>query len=277
MDILKEARAQFDYLVKTRRQFHTYPELSGKEYETVKYICKELEDMGIEYVDVEDGGIVGLIHGGKPGKTILMRADVDALPIMESPNNLAGAKVCVSQNAGVSHACGHDAHAAMLLAEAKILQANKDELNGNVVLCFERGEEGGGQIKNLLPYIEDVMKLSIDGCLATHVKWDVPAGQVSVEPGAVISGGLGFAIRLRGQSGHGSRPDMAHSVLDCFNAIYNHMNMIRMKQVHPSDVLTFSVGTVNCGTAFNIIPDELTFTGSIRTFNVAGAGEPFMK
>lgn len=277
MEILKESKKLFDYLVKVRRQFHANPELSGEEWETLKYIRKELDEMGIEYVEVEDGGIVGLIHGGEPGKTLLMRADVDALPIMENPKNLKGDKVCVSKNPGVSHACGHDAHAAMLLGEAKLLNAHKDELKGTIVLCFERGEEGGGQLRNLLPYIDEKMGLSIDGCVATHVKWDVPAGKVSVEPGAVIAGGIGFGFRLHGHAGHGSRPDAAHSVLDCFHAIYNHMNMIRMLHVAPNDILTFSVGTVQCGNAFNIIPDELTFEGSIRTYNVEDAGMPFMK
>ena len=165
----------------------------------------------------------------------------------------------------------------MLLAEAKILNEHRDEINGTIVLCFERGEEGGGQVENLLPYIVETMKLPIDTCIATHVKWDVEAGQISAEPGPVFSGGYGFTIRLHGLAGHGSRPDMAHSVLDCFNSIYNHMNMIRMKYVSPTDILTFSVGKVECGTAMNIVPDELTFAGTLRTFNVEGAGASFMK
>ena len=113
--------------------------------------------------------------------------------------------------------------------------------------------------------------------MATHVKWDVPVGTISAEPGAVFSGAYGFIIKLHGLAGHGSRPDLAHSVLDCFVNIYNHMNTLRMKYVSPTDVLTFSVGIVNCGTARNIVPDELTFGGSVRTFNVAGAGTPFME
>ena len=153
----------------------------------------------------------------------------------------------------------------------------RQELNGTIVLCFERGEEGGGQVKNLLPYVVETMGLHIDTCMATHVKWDVPTGTISAEPGAVFSGAYGFVIKLHGLAGHGSRPDMAHSVLDCFANIYNHMNMLRMKYVSPTDVLTFSVGTVQCGTARNIVPDELTFGGSVRTFNVEGAGVPFME
>ena len=165
----------------------------------------------------------------------------------------------------------------MLLAEAKILNENKEDLNGNIVLLFERGEEAGGNIRNLLPYAVETMKLKIDTCMATHVKWDVPTGTISAEPGAVFSGAYGFIIKLHGQAGHGSRPDLAHSVLDCFNNIYNHINMIRMKYVAPTDILTCSVGFVNCGTVRNIIPDELTFGGTIRTFNVDGAGAPFVK
>lgn len=277
MEIFDEAKKNFDYAVRIRRHMHEFPEVTGKEFETLKFIKSELDAFGIEHVEVPNGGIVGQIHGGKPGKTVLMRADMDALPILENTKNLSCDKVCVSKNCGVSHACGHDSHTAMLLTEAKILSEHKDELNGNIVLSFERGEEGGGHVANLLPYIVETMKLPIDTCIATHVKWDVPVGQISVEPGAVLAGGYGFCIRLHGLAGHGSRPDMAHSVLDCFNSIYNHVNMIRMKYVSPTDVLTFSIGKVECGTALNIVPDELTFAGTVRTFNVEGAGASFMK
>lgn len=276
MEILKLAQENYDYAVKLRREIHENPEISGVEFDTLKLIQRELDSMGIEYTVVPDGGIVGLIHGGKPGKMVLMRADMDALPIQENTMNLVGEKVSVSKNAGVSHACGHDAHTAMLLTEAKILNEHKDELNGDVVLCFEQGEEGGGQIANLLPYIVEEMKLPIQTCVATHVKWDVPVGTISAEPGAVISGGYGFRVKLNGLSGHGSRPDLGHSVLDCFHSIYSHMNMLRMKYVQPTDILTFSVGKVTCGTALNIIPDELVFEGTTRTFNIDEAGEPFM-
>ena len=151
MDILSEAKKNLDYTVRLRRQMHMYPEVTGKEFETVKFVDAELTKLGIEHVVVEDGGVVGQIHGKKPGKTVLLRADMDALPVEESEENVGHKKVCVSKNPGVCHACGHDAHTAMLLTEAKILNEHKEELNGNVVLCFERGEEAGGQIKNLLP------------------------------------------------------------------------------------------------------------------------------
>lgn len=276
MDILKLAQDKYDYAVKIRRHLHENPEVTSFEIHTLELIKNELTGMEIEWTEVPNGGIVGLIHGGRPGRTVLMRADMDALPIQESECNLSGKKVCVSKNPGVSHACGHDMHTAMLLAEAKILNEIKAELHGDVVLCFERGEEGGGQVANLLPYIVDEMKLPIDGCVATHVKWDVEVGKISAEPGPVIAGGYGFRVKLHGLSGHGSRPDLGHSVLDCFHSIYSHMNMNRIKYVAPTEVLTFSIGKVTCGTALNIIPDELVFEGTTRTYNIEGAGEPFM-
>lgn len=277
MEILNEAKKQYDYMVSVRRHLHEHPEVTGEEFETLKFINKELESMGIEHVEIENGGIIAQIHGAKPGKTVLLRADMDALPIGENPKNLACDKICLSKNPGVSHACGHDAHTAMLLAQAKILMEHRDELNGNVVLSFERGEEGGGQVRNLLPWVVEEAKIPVDTCYATHVKWDVKTGQISAEPGPVFAGAFGFQIKLHGLSGHGSRPDLAHSVLDCFNAIYNHMNTLRMKYVSPYDILTFAVGEVQCGTKRNIVPDELTFGGTIRTFNVDGAGAPFVE
>lgn len=276
MEILGEAQKNFEYAVKIRRYLHEHPEVTGEEFETVKWICRELEQLGISYTEVPDGGIIGQIHGGKPGKTVLLRADVDALPIMESSRNLGHDKVCVSKNPGVCHACGHDAHTAMLLTEAKILNEHREELNGNVVLCFERGEECGGQLRNLLPYLVETMKIHVDTCMATHVKWDVDTGKISAQPGAVMSGGYGFTIRIHGVGGHGSRPDLARSPLDCFHAIYSHMNMLRMNCVAPGEILTFSIGNVECGAARNVIPEELIFGGTVRTFNVEGAGQPFM-
>ena len=271
-ELLKEAHALEPQLQQWRRTLHRHPEVGFDLPHTKELVKKALTEMGYEPKDCGKAGIIALAGGKKPGKTILLRADMDALPIPEDSGEEFSSEV-----PGKMHGCGHDMHTAMLLGEAKILNEHKDELNGNIVLCFERGEEGGGQIANLLPYIVETMKLPIDTCIATHVKWDVPAGQVSAEPGAVFSGGYGFAIRLKGLAGHGSRPDLAHSVLDCFNSIYNHMNMIRMKYVSPTDILTFSVGSVHCGTAMNIVPDELVFDGTIRTFNVAGAGASFMK
>lgn len=277
MNIAEEAKKNYEYAVGIRRYLHEHPEPSGEEEKTAEFIAAELEKLGIEHVIVPDGGVIGRIYGAKPEKTVLLRADMDALPIQESEENLGHKKVCVSKNPGVCHACGHDAHTAMLLAEARILKEHCDELNGDIVLMFERGEEYGGQVRNLLPYLIEKLQVHVDTCMATHVKWDVDTGKISAQPGAVMSGGYGFTIRIVGHGGHGSRPDLACSPIDCFNAICCHMNLLRMTQVAPSEILTFSIGTVESGTARNVIPEDLTFGGTIRTFNVEGAGEPFVK
>ena len=183
MNILALAQAEFPETLRLRRHFHENPELSCREVNTIAFLEAYLKDLGIPTINVPDGGLLGIIDSGKPGKTLLMRADTDALPIAESPENLKGPKVCLSQVPGVSHACGHDGHMAMLLTAARILVSHKEAFAGKVVLCFERGEEESGDIQNLLPYIVKESGLTIDGCYATHVRWDCRQGKCPSPPG----------------------------------------------------------------------------------------------
>ena len=153
MDILHCAKELFPETVRLRRHFHENPEPSNEEIDTIAFLENDLKHLGIPTINVKDGGLLGIIDSGKPGKTLLMRADTDALPIMENPQNLKQAKCCVSKRPGYSHACGHDGHMAMLLTATRILQAHKDAFKGKILLCFERGEEESGDIQNLLPYL----------------------------------------------------------------------------------------------------------------------------
>lgn len=275
MHFIQEVADYKDYLAKIRRFIHEHPEVSGEEYKTVAFILNELKKMGITCLEVENGGVLGFING-RPGKTVLLRADIDALPIQEDLCNLRGPKVSVSRIPGVSHACGHDAHTAMLLTEAKILQAHKSELPGSVVLCFERGEEGTGNLKYIIEYLEQHPEIKIDTCFATHVRWDIPSGKIAVVEGAALAGAFGFDIRIQGCAGHGARPDLANSPIDCFVAIYNALNTVRMKQIDPFECLTFSVGTLTSGSRINIVPEMLEFSGTARFFSSERAGEPFI-
>ena len=143
MDILRPYEAQ---MIADRRWLHEHPELSGQETQTIDYIVKALEEMGLSIHIIPDGGVIAYIRGNKSGKTVMLRADIDALPIQEPTHNLSKERVCVSENDGVMHACGHDAHTAVLLTAGEVLNANKEELNGDVLLVFERGEEGGTNI-----------------------------------------------------------------------------------------------------------------------------------
>ena len=274
MDINKLVEANFQEAVVLRRYFHTHPEMSGKELKTVAYIDAYLQKLGIKSIVVENGGVLGVLDSGKKGKTLLIRSDIDALPIEENPNNLKQKKICCSPIKGLSHGCGHDCHMAMSLTAAKILAANKDAWQGSVVFCFERGEETGGNIRYLLPYLVNKSHLHIDGCYSTHVRWDIPAGKVMVMPGATMAGGFGFTIKLLGKFGHGARPDLAINPIDCFVAIYEDLKAFRL-QVDPREWLTYSIGQLEGGHTYNIIEGNLTFGGSCRFFNMEKAGSLF--
>lgn len=193
-----------------------------------------------------------------------MRADIDALPIDEDFCNLKGKKICVSKNAGVMHACGHDGHMAMLLTEAKILAEHKEEWEGKIILMFEEAEEMGERgIAPLLRYLRD-NRIHVDACFGTHVKWDLSAGKVGILYGSVMAGAYFFRVKIHGKSGHGSRPDMAHSPIECFVTIANELRAYRMRAVAPEESLTYSFGCVEGGHEPNIIPEELTFAGTAR-------------
>lgn len=244
MNILELARHEKNLVVGLRRYFHENPELSQKEFKTMDFIEKKLNGWGIETVRIPHGGIFGVLDSGKPGWTMLMRADIDALPIDEDSCNLKGKKICVSKNAGVMHACGHDGHMAMLLTEAKILAEHKEEWEGKIILMFEEAEEMGERgIAPLLRYLRD-NRIHVDACFGTHVKWDLSAGKVGILYGSVMAGAYFFRVKIHGKSGHGSRPDMAHSPIECFVTIANELRAYRMRAVAPEESLTYSFGCV---------------------------------
>ncbi|MBQ2991399.1 MAG: amidohydrolase [Clostridia bacterium] len=275
MNITERIRVFERQMIADRRRLHEHPELSGQEKETIDYIVSTLESLGMGIHIVPSGGVIGVLGKSQEGPCVLLRADVDALPIKESAQNANGKKGCVSKIEGVMHACGHDAHTAMLLCAARALASMKEEIQGCVLFVFERGEEKGGKgyLENLLPYIE--RNFSVDTCYATHVRWDIPSGKVAVMDGAVMAGGFGFDVEIRGQGGHGSRPDLAVSPVDCFASIHQQLLALRLRAAAPDQVLTYSLGTVNAGRQANIIPDTLRFSGTVRTFDTAGAGERF--
>jgi len=261
MDVFQLAKNIEDEVIELRRHFHKYPEVSMKEEKTMQYVTGFLRDLEIPYEIVPDGGIIGTIEGESHGKTIILRADLDALPITESPTNLTQAKKVISQNEGVAHVCGHDAHMAMLLGAAKILNENRNEINGTVLLVFEQGEEVGGGIEQLL---KRLVEIGADGVWGIHVKNDLPAGKISVDAGPRMSGVMPFHVKIVGNSGHGSRPDEAQSPIDCFHQFYQQLMAMRLNTLNPHDALTLSVGSINAGKAANVIPDSLEFSGTAR-------------
>lgn len=251
-----------DYVIHVRRHLHEYPELSMEETETIKFICNELKQINIPYEIVPDGGIIATIKGEQDrGKTLLLRADLDALPMQESTMNLKSNKVVVSKNDGVAHTCGHDAHMAMLLGVGRQLAKHRDRLPGTVLLVFEQGEEVGGGIVNLM---KRLVEMEIDGVWGIHLKNDLPTGKISVEAGPRMSAPLPFEVEITGKGGHGSRPDLANSPIDCFVDFHTQLSKMRMRQLSPHEPVTFSIGSLQAGSAANVIPESLTFAGTFR-------------
>ena len=221
---------------------------------------------------------VTLAGGGNRAKDgtvrkVLLRADMDALPMEEDRNNLKQEKQVLSEVSGAAHTCGHDAHTAMLLAAAKVLQEKRGLFSGTVILCFERAEETGGPDQTygygrLFRYMDE-NGLSPDACFALHVDPDLACGHISAEPGGVYAGGFGFGVSIKGSGGHGSRPDKANNPLDCFLSFYQTLQGMPMRQLDPFAMLTFSIPFVRMGDTANVISEELYFEGTARSLSKA--------
>ncbi len=277
MSYIEIAKRYEGYIKAQRAHFHENPEVSNQEFETLKHIKGELSKIGIEYVEVENGGILAKIVGDIPsGRAVALRADIDALPIDEPENNPIGKRPLRSKNKGIMHACGHDGHAAMLLGAIKVLLEKKAEISGTVYFCFERGEELTDNVDYIFKYIED-NKIHIDSAFAFHTHSLSDAGHISINDGGMMAGFFWYNVEIEGTGGHGSRPDQANNPIAAFLAIGSAIDAMRMTKIDPFSPLTHSIGAVNSGTAHNIIPQTLTFTGTARFFDIVGVGKVFKK
>ena len=276
MKVYELAKAVDPYVVSMRRYFHEHPELSNQEDKTIERIGQELAGMGIEYEVVPHGGIVAILEGKTPGKgkTVLLRADCDALPVQETKENLAGPRVCCSKVDGMMHACGHDGHTAMLLGAAKILKEHLDEVHGRIILFFERAEENGGGIPQMLAYMDE-KGLKPDTVWGIHLYAGLESGKMGLLDGGTMASVFGFNVTIHGKGGHGSRPDQANSPIDCFVAIYNALEAARLTKITPFQPLTVSVGLLQAGAVGNVIPNDLTFAGTARFYDRDLVGMPF--
>ncbi len=266
MDLLQACREELEYAVAVRRYLHENPEPAAYELQTVRFILSELEKSSIEAVNIPDGGVLGFLRGALPGKTVMLRADCDALKMTEAPDNGKAPKACVSKVDGLAHCCGHDMHTAMLLTAAKVLAKKRDSLKGTVILMFERGEEGGGNTYYIHKYLQE-HQIPVDACFAQHNDPLLQAGKIAVSPGPRFAGSFGFHITLIGKGGHGSRPDRGNNPIDCFLAIAYQFKDLRMRMIPPDVLFTASINMVNAGSAHNITPVTLTFSGTVRTYD----------
>lgn len=265
-DFLTQAQELFPYTQSLRRDFHMHPELGFREARTGGIVAKELEALGIEVTKgVGKTGVVGLLEGTKPGPTLLLRFDMDALPILEE----TGAEYA-SQNPGVMHACGHDGHTAIGLTVAKILHAQRDQLAGTIKFCFQPSEEGnngeevGGAEMMMRDGVLDGPK--VDMSLSLHLWNEKPLGWLGVAKGPVMAGADIFNVRVLGRGGHGAIPDAAVDPIVAAAQIVNALQTIVSRNVAPLDTAVVSVTNLHGGTAFNVIPPEVKLEGTIRTF-----------
>jgi amidohydrolase len=265
-NLFNEAKSLFPYTQTLRRDFHMHPELGFREIRTGGIVAKELEALGIEVTKgVGKTGVVGLLEGAKPGPTLLLRFDMDALPITED----TGAEYA-SQNSGIMHACGHDGHTAIGLTVAKILNAHKNELAGTVKFCFQPSEEGnnGEAIGGAEMMMKDgvLENPRVDMTLSMHLWNEKPLGWVHVAKGPVMAGAEEFKVKIIGRGGHGAIPEAAVDPIVCAAQIVSAAQSIVSRNVSPTETAVVSFTVINGGTAFNVIPQEVTMEGTIRTF-----------
>lgn len=252
-----------DELIRYRRHFHAHPELSLEERETARFILGELADCGFDEIrsGVAKTGILATLKGGRPGPVTLLRADMDGLPIVE----LGGAEYA-SKNAGVMHACGHDGHMAILLASARALAKHREDVAGTIVFCFQPGEEGPAGAKMMIE--EGALENPhVDRAFALHLYSGLEVGKIGVRDGPFFASSDRFEIKLIGKGGHGAMPHSSVDPIVAAAQLVTMLQTIASREIAPKDAVVVTVGKLESGTTFNVIPDEALLLGTVRAFD----------
>lgn len=263
-NVLEEVKKIEDQIISWRRHLHKIPELGLELPKTSKYVQEELSKMGIEYHTLINGNaIVAIIKGAEEGKTIALRADMDALPIREETG------LPFASDNGCMHACGHDAHTSMLLGAGKILNENRDKLKGNVKLFFQPGEEYPG---GALPMIEEgaMENPKVDAVLGLHngsISKDVEKGKIGVSYGAMMASMDRILIKIKGKGSHGAYPEQSIDPISTAAEVISALQRIVSREVKAIDPAVLSITRINGGFNQNIIPDEVEMEGTVRAVN----------
>jgi len=261
-DFNNEASALFDQLVAWRRDFHRHPELGFKETRTAGIVARHLNDLGMEVqTGVGQTGVVGLLQGEQPGPSVLLRFDMDALPITEE-NDVEYA----SGQPGVMHACGHDGHTAMGLAVARIMSAYQERMQGTLKFLFQPAEEGlGGALAVMADgVLEDPRP---DVALAMHLWNPEPLGKARVVAGPCMASSSVFSLTVQGKGGHGAAPHLAVDPILAAAHTIAALQSIVSRNVNPQDSVVVSIGQIEAGTTFNVIPDRAHLKGTVRSYD----------
>ena len=258
--ILQEVRAMFPWLQEIFFHLHRNPELGRQEYKTQSFVLEKLRDRGVEGEKIADTGVVATIYGGKPGKTVAFRGDMDALPIQEETD-----LPYKSQNPGVMHACGHDLHTTLLLGVAKWFLTHKDEMSGNVKLLFQPNEEGDGGAERMVK-AGCMENPKVDGVFFGH-SVTIPLGTVTVRDGSMSAASNPFSVIFRGKGTHGAQPQNGTDVIVAACQTVSALQTICSRRTNPTDAVLLTVGAIHAGVEGNgsIMPETARFDGILRT------------
>lgn len=277
-EIAAETEKILPKVIEWRRYLHAHPELSNREFETAKFIAAELRSMGLEVkTGIAKTGVVGILRTNAAGPVIGLRADMDALPVTER-NSLPFASKAVAeyngQKTGVMHACGHDSHMAMLLGTAKVLTEMKNRLRGTIVFIFQPAEEGppageeGGAPLMIKEGVMDSPK--IDVIFGLHINAQTEIGKIKYRSGPLMASSDWFSIKIKGRQTHGSQPWFGIDPIAAASQIFTGLQMIVARESELTKApVVISIGRINSGIRENIIPEELTMSGTIRTLDPA--------
>ena len=263
-------------MIEWRRHLHQYPELGNREFKTAEYIEKHLRRLGLEVrTKVAKTGVIGILRGGQPGATIGLRADMDGLPVAERVNLPFASKEKSEYNGqpvSVMHACGHDSHVAMLLGTAEVLSGMKQKVPGTVVFIFQpaeegppAGEEGGAELMVKEGAMDNP---KIDAIFGIHIDASLEIGKIEYRSGSFMAASDWFTIKVKGKQTHGSTPWTGIDPIAVSGQIINGLQMIVSRQSELTKApVVITIGRINAGVRENIIPEELTMSGTIRTLD----------
>ena len=261
MPVIPEIAERLDRFAEIRRDFHAHPEIGFQEERTSGIVADLLRGWGIEtHTGVGGTGVVGIVEGARPGRSIGLRADMDALPIEEETN-----LPWRSKTPGVSHACGHDGHTATLLAAAQYLSEHRD-FPGRVVLIFQPAEEGlGGARAMLADGLFD--RFPCDEVFGLHNSPYTAPGVVGIKPGVAMAGADFFDVKVRGTGSHAASPQHARDPIMAATALVQAFQTIRSRNAPPHEAAVLSVTQIHAGAAYNVVPAEVTLAGTLRFFS----------
>ncbi len=259
--ILDLARSKEKDIVDLRRILHKNPEIAHKEFETHKILMERLEKIGAETRELAGTGIEAIIRGKGKGKTVALRADMDALPINEE-NDVEYR----SKNPGYMHACGHDTHMSMVYGAALVFNEIKDKLNGNIKLIFQPAEEEG-TLGGAKPMIEEGVLNNVDYILGMHVWPELPEGTVGYRAGPFFAAADNIIVEIIGKGGHGAKPDMTVDPIMVSARVIDALQTLASREIDPLEPKVITIGSIHGGTAHNIIPDKVELKGTVRTMN----------